>query len=63
MLSHKDLTIGELSVKSTIVSIGIFLKAVSFWSICFRKQISAISRKLTKSLEGVTRPPLVRAEM
>ena len=51
---------GKFMVKFTIVSRGIFLRTVSFWSTCFLKQISTI---FTKSLQGVTGPPLVLAEM
>jgi hypothetical protein len=32
ILSHKDLTMGKFMVKFTIVSRGIFLRTVSFWS-------------------------------
>lgn len=63
MLSHNDFTVGELSVDIHILSMGIFLSVKSPSLTCFRKEISASSKMLTKSSQGLTRPPLVRADM
>ena len=63
MLSHKDLTVGELNVELQIISAGIFLSIKLLLSTCSLKEISATFKISTKSLQGVTRPPLVQAEI
>lgn len=64
MFSHKDFTSGEFSADTHIMSVGIFLN-VRFVPVptCFLKQISASLTMASKSLQGVTRPPRLRAEI
>ena len=61
MLSHKDLTVGELNVELQIISAGVFLSVKLLLSTCSLKEISATLKISTKPLQGVTRPPLVPA--
>ena len=62
MLSHNDLTLGDSRVKKDILSVGI-LRITNFdLPISFLNLTSASSKIATKSSQGVTRPPLVRAD-
>jgi hypothetical protein len=59
MLSHNDFTVEEY----TYLSVGIFLRTSLDLLTSFLKRTSTSSKIPTKSLHGVTRPPLVRADM
>jgi hypothetical protein len=63
MLSHSDLTTGEFREALHILSVGIFRIVCLHVSSSFRNKRSASSKIPTKSFEGLTIPPLERAEM
>ena len=63
MLSHRDLTSGESSVSLHNFSEGMLFTTLDCFVVNWRNMISATSRILTRSLHGVTRPPLLRVLM